>query len=163
MLQGNTFSDLLTCQRAFDRWRTVYNVERPHEALDLAPPATRYRLSPRGFPEALPPITYDQGELVRKVQEGASSPSEASISRSARPSGGIPLHSAQPPAMVVLGAMIQRLVDARSRSVLVAALAALAYLSMYADSVAAFGDAGGSLAYLHEFFHHTRHLGFACH
>jgi transposase InsO family protein len=69
LLQGNTFSDLLTCQRAFDRWRTVYNVERPHEALDLAPPVSRYRLSPRGFPEALPPIAYDDGELVRKVQE----------------------------------------------------------------------------------------------
>ena len=70
LLQGSAFPDLLACQRAFDRWRSVYNVERPHEALDLAPPATRYVLSPRTFPEVLPPIAYDDGELVRKVQDG---------------------------------------------------------------------------------------------
>lgn len=64
------FPDLLACQRAFDRWRSVYNLERPHEALDLAPPATRYLLSPRTFPEVLPLIAYDDGELVRKVQDG---------------------------------------------------------------------------------------------
>jgi transposase InsO family protein len=33
------FSDLARLQRAFDAWRTVYNLERPHEALNMDVPA----------------------------------------------------------------------------------------------------------------------------
>lgn len=54
-------------QDAFDRWRRIYNHERPHEALGLATPASRYRPSPRVYPERLPEPLYDQGEVVRKV------------------------------------------------------------------------------------------------
>ena len=32
-------------------------------------PATRYEKSARPFPETLPPIMYDQGEMVRKVDK----------------------------------------------------------------------------------------------
>ena len=49
MLQGRHFTDLPACQEAFDRWRTVYNMERPHQALEL--PISRYAPSPRRFPE----------------------------------------------------------------------------------------------------------------
>lgn len=55
------------CQVHFDCWRDVYNHERPHEALDMQPPASRYQPSPRPFPEGLPPILYDTGDIVRKV------------------------------------------------------------------------------------------------
>ena len=48
------FRDLAEVQRAFDRWRDVYNFERPHEALDQEVPASRYRPSPRAMPERLP-------------------------------------------------------------------------------------------------------------
>ena len=41
LLQGNTFADLPACQQAFDRWRSVYNLERPHQALGLVTPVTR--------------------------------------------------------------------------------------------------------------------------
>lgn len=68
VLQGNSFPDLPSCQRAFDRWRNVYNTERPHEAIGLLTPASRYRISPRSFPETLPPAEYDEGETVRMVQ-----------------------------------------------------------------------------------------------
>ena len=68
VLQGRTFRDLEGGRRRFDAWRTVYNHERPHEALNLAVPASRYRPSPRVFPEALPPLVYDGGDVVRKVQ-----------------------------------------------------------------------------------------------
>ena len=61
--------DLADCQRAFDRWRAVYNHERPHDALGMAVPAERYRPGTRGFPETLPPIEYDEGEIVRRVGE----------------------------------------------------------------------------------------------
>ncbi len=67
VLQGRHFADVPACQEAFDRWRTVYNTERPHQALGLAAPISRYAPSPRPFPETLPPIEYGDGDLVRKV------------------------------------------------------------------------------------------------
>jgi transposase InsO family protein len=67
VLDRNSFADLVACQRAFDRWRRIYNHERPHEALGLQPPALRYRPSPRVFCESLPPIEYGPGDIVRKV------------------------------------------------------------------------------------------------
>jgi len=58
------------CQRQFDSWRTVYNHERPHEALDMHVPATRFQLSTRPFSEKLPHIEYGPDDHVRKVQDG---------------------------------------------------------------------------------------------
>jgi transposase InsO family protein len=67
VLNGNSFRDLIDCQRAFERWRRIYNHERPHEALAMATPAERYRASPRPFPETLAAIEYAAGDVVRKV------------------------------------------------------------------------------------------------
>ena len=50
LLAGRTFSDLDHCQRAFDTWRDYYNLERPHHALDLDTPISRYTPSDRSFP-----------------------------------------------------------------------------------------------------------------
>jgi transposase InsO family protein len=61
------FRDLVEVQRAFDHWRTVYNLERPHQALDLEVPASRYRPSPRHMPSRLPEVEYDEHEVVRTV------------------------------------------------------------------------------------------------
>jgi transposase InsO family protein len=67
---GNrAFRDLADCQRRFDRWRIVYNLERPHEALGLATPATRYQPSQRGFPEVLPGFDYGPCAILRRVQQ----------------------------------------------------------------------------------------------
>ena len=68
LLQGRAFHDIPSCQRAFDRWRTVYNTERPHDALGLLTPASRYCPSPRSFPETIPPVEYGEGDQVRIVQ-----------------------------------------------------------------------------------------------
>jgi len=70
VLRYETFADLAHVQRRFDPWRQVYNCERPHEALALATPASRYQPSPRVFPETLPPVQYGgllsyQGRLWR--------------------------------------------------------------------------------------------------
>lgn len=54
-------------QRAFDCWRDIYNHHRPHQGIDMAVPASRYRPSPRPFPEHLPEPDYDSGEIVRRV------------------------------------------------------------------------------------------------
>lgn len=59
--------DQVHAQAVFDRWRHVYNRERPHQALDQATPAERYRPSRRPYPETLPTPHYDEGEIVRKV------------------------------------------------------------------------------------------------
>lgn len=58
---------LTEAQTHFDTFRTVYNHERPHEALDHATPASRYQPSPRAFPETLPPVVYDAGTIVQTV------------------------------------------------------------------------------------------------
>lgn len=68
VLQGRRFRDLDHCQKAFEDWRAVYNLQRPHQALEMAVPASRYRQSPRSFPESLAPIEYGPEDRVRKVQ-----------------------------------------------------------------------------------------------
>lgn len=67
VLAGQSFVDLIHCQSAFNRWRPIYNRERPHEALDLAVPAEHYRMSQRAYPEELPVIEYGPGDIVRKA------------------------------------------------------------------------------------------------
>ena len=67
VLSGSSFRDLAECQRAFTVWREVYNHHRPHQALGLDTPDTRYRMSPRAFPEHLSQIEYGHGDIVRKV------------------------------------------------------------------------------------------------
>lgn len=56
------------CQQQFNRWRHRYNNERPHEALGMKVPASRYQASPRTYPERLPPIEYGSADIVRKVR-----------------------------------------------------------------------------------------------
>ena len=70
VLQGRHFRDLDECQEAFDEWRYIYNLERPHEACDNKPPVSLYKSSPRNFPKVLPVIEYGPEDEVRKVQCG---------------------------------------------------------------------------------------------
>lgn len=67
VFQLHRFRDLAAVQGAFDQWRATYNLERPHEALGQAVPASRYRSSPRAMPERPPEAHYDAGEIVRTV------------------------------------------------------------------------------------------------
>jgi hypothetical protein len=54
-------------QRAFNRFRTEYNDERPHQFLDGDTPAARYRTSPRLYTGALPPIEYPGHFIVKRI------------------------------------------------------------------------------------------------
>ena len=54
-------------QRKFDRFRQEFNFERPHEALDMQTPASRYEASPREMPTKLPPLEYPDRFEVRYV------------------------------------------------------------------------------------------------
>ena len=68
VLAQRVFADGERMQLRFDEWRYCYNHVRPHEALAMAVPASRYRPSPRSFPEQLPPLEYGATDQVRKVQ-----------------------------------------------------------------------------------------------
>jgi transposase InsO family protein len=59
--------DFDEAQSAFDAWRTIYNLDRPHQALDQEVPASRYRASTRAMPDRLPQVEYDEHEIVRTV------------------------------------------------------------------------------------------------
>lgn len=67
VLAGRAFADLPAAQRALDAWRTVYNCERPHEALDLRTPIQCYRPSTMPYREQLPPIEYPATDIVMTV------------------------------------------------------------------------------------------------
>ena len=68
VLANRWFSTMAEVQKALDLWREIYNHERPHEALGLEVPASRYRASERCYPEILPPIEYEATDLVRSVR-----------------------------------------------------------------------------------------------
>jgi transposase InsO family protein len=70
VLSGPSFADLAAAARAFERWRDVYNTHRPHEALGLAVPASRYQPSPRDYVETIVPFEYATSDIVRRVQQG---------------------------------------------------------------------------------------------
>jgi transposase InsO family protein len=67
VLRGRTIRDSEHCQKQFDEFRQVYNHQRPHEALDMAVPASRYRPAARAYPEVLEPIEYGSNDHVRRV------------------------------------------------------------------------------------------------
>ena len=67
VLAANRLADLAQAQRAFDAWRQVYNTRRPHEALAMATPASRYAMSPRAMPATITPPEYEPQAHVRKV------------------------------------------------------------------------------------------------
>jgi transposase InsO family protein len=67
-LSGPPFASLDKAQRALDDWRMVYHHERPHEALDLCTPVTRYRPSTRRYSDIPPAFDYATNDIVRKVQ-----------------------------------------------------------------------------------------------
>ena len=67
-----SFRTLAEVQRALDDWRTIYNLERPHESLGMGIPADRYRPSSRAMPDRVPQVQYDTSETVRTVSSTRS-------------------------------------------------------------------------------------------
>jgi transposase InsO family protein len=67
VLQGRYFDGLEHVQSRFDPWREVYNHERPHDALELDVPSSRYRVSSREYPEQLLTVEYASDVEVRKA------------------------------------------------------------------------------------------------
>jgi transposase InsO family protein len=67
VIAGRHYADHQQVQGAFDRWRRIYNFQRPHEALLLDTPIHRYRPSLFRMPGKLPEIHYRSDDLVLKV------------------------------------------------------------------------------------------------
>lgn len=68
LLSRHTWRDLAHCAQEFLPYRQRYNLERPHDALGGATPATRYRASVRPLPRTLPDLAYP-GMEVRVVRD----------------------------------------------------------------------------------------------
>jgi transposase InsO family protein len=68
LLSRHDWRDLAQAQARFEQYRHLYNHERPHEALALDVPASRYQPSLRNLPECLPEIGYEPGAIVRRVK-----------------------------------------------------------------------------------------------
>lgn len=63
------WDDHTQVQEAFDRWRPIYNHQRPHDALDGDVPADRYKPSTRSLPARIEPVEYPGHLHVRKVSQ----------------------------------------------------------------------------------------------
>jgi transposase InsO family protein len=59
-LADRTFPSLEAAQAALDMWVTEYNTDRPHQALDMATPGDRFRLTPLATDASSVPV--DTGE-----------------------------------------------------------------------------------------------------
>ena len=66
--QSTAWCDLEQCQKRFSQFRDCYNSERPHEALEMEVPLSRYRPSLRAMPEKLPELEYLAQDEVRRVK-----------------------------------------------------------------------------------------------
>jgi transposase InsO family protein len=66
-LDGPPFEDLTQAAGHLERWRGVYNTERPHQAIDLATPIERYAPSPRPYRPNPEPFAYAPDDQLRRV------------------------------------------------------------------------------------------------
>lgn len=66
-------SSLISQQQRFDAFKEEYNTHRPHRSLDdRRPPRHFYSNSSRIFPARLPPLTYPENALERRVTSGGT-------------------------------------------------------------------------------------------
>jgi transposase InsO family protein len=69
-LTGRVFDDLETAQAELDRWVVTYNTERPHSALGMATPATRFVRTDLGRPADVSALVIErtgEGWISRRV------------------------------------------------------------------------------------------------
>lgn len=69
VLSGPPFESLAEAQSAFDRWREIYNLKRPHQAIGMDTPADRYESSPRPYRPEPEPFDYAPDDSLRRVQQ----------------------------------------------------------------------------------------------
>jgi len=67
LLNRNSFMTFDEIQEKFDSFKYEYNNIRPHEALDMNTPSSRYANSNRKYSEKIATVEYPEGSLVRKL------------------------------------------------------------------------------------------------
>ena len=68
-LHGKVFNDIHHAQHCFDEYRTFYNTVRPHFALDLNVPISRYHPSNRQMPQKVSEWEYASEYRLCKVKD----------------------------------------------------------------------------------------------
>jgi len=71
VLQDRNYRNLESVQSDFNPWRDIYNHERPHDALELSVPASRYCASERCFNDVTKPFEYSSRFKTRKTSAKA--------------------------------------------------------------------------------------------
>ena len=61
--------DIKKQQKAFDEFVTEFDIERPHEAIDMKTPASIYYPSLRPYPARVPKVVYANDVTVRQVRQ----------------------------------------------------------------------------------------------
>lgn len=69
LLSRQVFESFAQAKQAIEQWRHLYNALRPHQALAMQPPSSRYAPSPRAYTGHLTPLLYPVDDAVRKVCE----------------------------------------------------------------------------------------------
>jgi transposase InsO family protein len=91
VIAGKLWADHQQVQRHFDRWRDVYNLQRPHDALQLQTPVHRYRPSPLRFPRRLAAIEYRCDDTVLQVKSRGSAQFRGRTIALSRALAGLPV------------------------------------------------------------------------
>lgn len=68
LLKGTAIQDMVDAQKQFDRFRSSYNTERPHEALNMGVPSEYYSESKRSYPTEMREWEYANEFAVRKIK-----------------------------------------------------------------------------------------------
>ena len=68
-LQYVQIADMEDAARELAKYRCFYNNKRPHRALALDTPASRYQPSERKYPEKIEPWEYPAGYELRKIKD----------------------------------------------------------------------------------------------
>lgn len=91
LLDHTEFCDHQDAEKHMQDWRTRYNTVRPHQAIDMNTPASRYQPSSRAFPEELPEITYGPEETICKVNSQGRFDFQGTTYRIGKAFSGYPL------------------------------------------------------------------------
>lgn len=67
VVQRRDLDDLVMAGRVLSPWREKYNRDRPHEALGMTPPASRYTPSTRSYDERPEPLEPGPDDVRRRV------------------------------------------------------------------------------------------------
>ena len=68
VLSRHDFTNAHDLQSRCDQWRVLYNQIRPHDALGLEVPVSRYQPSQRAYKEVVAPFEYSEVDAVRTVR-----------------------------------------------------------------------------------------------